>query len=108
MGTKNLRRIARKNKSVLTDDPDALLSVLQITKRLVLEAKQSDGSLSIMDALAKALPMSSPKDQARTWWSALRVLHRNASQEKSSLAILADAIAAQGKTNAAIKKRVAA
>ena len=65
----------------------------------VLDAVIGDGSLTVMEALDTALPMAAPKDPVRTWWSATRVLLRHTEADKSSLAILSDAITAQGKTN---------
>ncbi|QSM01102.1 hypothetical protein SEA_NANOSMITE_57 [Mycobacterium phage Nanosmite] len=108
MGTNKLKRYARKHKAVLTDDPDALLSTLQITKRLVSEAHQQGQPLSVAAALDTALEMSAPKDPARTWWSALRVIVRHNEPGKSNLAVLADAISDQGKVNHKIKQRIAA
>ncbi|QUU29252.1 hypothetical protein SSEA_SKINNY_53 [Mycobacterium phage Skinny] len=108
MGTNKLKRFARKHNAVLTDDPDGLLSTLQITKRLVTEANKDGQPLSVASALDQALDMSAPKDPVRTWWSALRVIVRNNEPGKSNLAVLADAISNQGTVNARIKKAVAA
>ena len=94
-----LRKVARRNNAVISADPDALLSVLQVTKRLVLEGHQSGNQISIIDALHRAVPMSAPVDPVRTFWSALRVIVRHTTVDKSSMEILADAIAAQGSTN---------
>lgn len=94
-----LRKVARRNNSVISADPEALLSALQVSKRLVLEGHQSGTQISIIDALRKAVPMSAPVDSARTFWSALRVVVRHTSVDKSSMEILADAIQAQGTTN---------
>ncbi|MBB5167169.1 hypothetical protein [Mycobacterium sp. AZCC_0083] len=108
MGTNKLRRIARRNHAVLTDDPDGLISTLQITKRLLQESINAGEPVTIITALEYALEMSAPKDPHRTWWSALRVILRNTTVEKSTLAILADAIEGQGKTNRKIKQLIAA
>ncbi|QNJ56864.1 hypothetical protein SEA_REINDEER_54 [Mycobacterium phage Reindeer] len=108
MGTNKLKRFARKHNAVLTDDPDGLLSALQITKRLVTEANKDGAPLSVASALDQALIMAAPKDTVRTWWSALRVIIRHNEPGKSNLAVLADAISDQGKVNARIKKRIAA
>lgn len=94
-----LKRKARRNGAVVSSDPEALMSALQVTKRLVLEGHQSDNQISIIDALHKAIPMSAPVDAVRTFWSALRVIVRHTSVEKSSMEILADAIQGQGTTN---------
>ncbi|AEK09971.1 hypothetical protein FDH96_gp059 [Mycobacterium phage Rey] len=108
MGTNKLKRYARKQNGVLTDDPDALLSALQITKRLVSEANAQGAPLSVAAALDTALGMAAPKDPARTWWSAIRLIVRHNETGKSNLAVLADAIQAQGKVNTKIKQRIAA
>lgn len=94
-----LRRVARKNRAVITADPEGLMAALQVTQRLVREAIANEQKLSIIDALTQAIPMSAAKCPARTWWQATSVLLRNTAEGKSSLAILSDAIAAQGKTN---------
>lgn len=107
-GTKKLRTLARKNHAVLTDDPDGLIATLQITKRLLDESMKAGTPTTIMIAVEHALEMSAPKDPHRTWWSTLRVILRNTTVEKSSLAILTDAIAGQGKTNRKIKQQIAA
>lgn len=104
----DLKRFARKNNAVLTDDPDGLLSALQVTKRLITEGEKQGERYSVMTALNTAVPMAAPKDEARTWWSAMRVILRHTSIEKSTLAILADAIQAQGRVNLKIKARIPA
>lgn len=105
---KNLKRFARRNKAVLTGDPDGLLATLQISRRLVNESLKAGEPITIRDAVDEAVKLSSPKDEARTWWAAVRVLLRNAEAGKSILNVLADACEAQGRMNAQIKKRVAA
>lgn len=94
-----LKRVARRNNAVISADPEALMSALQVTKRLVIEGHQSDQQISIVDALGKAVHMAAARDTVRTWWSAVRVIVRHTSVDKSSLEILADAIKAQGRTN---------
>lgn len=94
-----LRRVARRNKAVISADPDGLMAALQVTKRLVTEAHRDDRSLSIIEALGQAVGMAAPVDDGRTFWAAVRVIVRHTSVEKSSLEILSDAIEAQGRTN---------
>lgn len=94
-----LRRTVRRNKAVVSADPDGLMAALQVTKRLVLEGHRSDNNISIIDALGKAVHQAAAVDPVRTWWSAVRVIVRHTSTEKSSLEILTDAIEAQGRTN---------
>lgn len=104
----DLKTYARKNKAVLTDDPDGLLSTLQVAKRLVNESIKDGEPVTVVAAVHKALQMSAPKDEARAWWKTVRVLLKHTEQGKSSLAILTDAIAAQGRMNHQIKKRIPA
>jgi formate dehydrogenase assembly factor FdhD len=94
-----LRRVARRNNAVISADPEALMSALQVTKRLVTEGHQSGNQVSIIDALTKAVHMAAAVDTVRTWWSGVRVIVRHTSVDKSSLEILADAIQYQGMTN---------
>jgi hypothetical protein len=95
---KKLRRIARKNNAVITSDPDGLMATLQVVKRLISESTNGV-HLTIMEALDKAVPMAAPKDPVRAWWAALKVIFRNTTADKSTLQILSDAIAGQGRTN---------
>lgn len=93
-----LRRLTRQNKTVVASDPEGLMATLQVTKRLLSESVDGE-HLTIMEAVDKAIPMAAAKDSVRTWWAAMRVIFRHTEADKSSLAILSDAIAAQGKTN---------
>jgi hypothetical protein len=104
----DLKRAARKSNAVLTDDPEGLLATLQITKRLITEGRAQGENYSIYTAMNTAVGMAAPKDEARTWWKAMRVIIRNTESGKSSLAILADAIQGQGRVNALITKRIPA
>ena len=94
-----LRREARKTGAVITDDPGGVLAALQITKRLVTEARAKKRSTSILPALDQAIPLASVKDPVRAWWASTRILLRHTTAGKSNLAILTDAIEAQGKLN---------
>lgn len=80
------------------------MATLQVTKRLVSEAIQAEEPLSIIDALDHAIPMAAAKCAHRTWWQAVRVVLKHTGEGKSSLAILADSIAAQGKLNLFAKR----
>lgn len=94
-----LRRFARKQKAIVCGDPDGVLAVLQITKRLVGESLHKGAPLSVVQAMDHAIPMASPKDPVRARHYTLRILMRHTEMNKSALSVLADAIAAQGKTN---------
>lgn len=94
-----LRRVARREKGVVTSDPEGVLATLQVAKRLIGESVGSGTNLTVMEAFDKAIPMASVKDPVRVWWSCVKVFIRHAEPDKSTLATLADAIAAQGKTN---------
>lgn len=103
-----LRKLARKNHAVVASDPDGLLSTLQVTKRLLTDSQKNGTPTTIMIALENALDMSAPKDRVRTWWATYRVLYRNTAVDKSSHAILSDAIKGQGTVNQKIAQGVAA
>jgi hypothetical protein len=75
------------------------MATLQVTEWLIREAIAADEPLSIVDAVTKAIPIAAAKDDGHTWWQAIRVIRLHVSPDKSGPAILADAIAAQGKTN---------
>lgn len=80
------------------------MATLQVAKRLIGEAIRDGKPLSVIDAIRDASTKSAAVCEARTWWQAVRVVHKHTTADKSSLEILSDAIAAQGKTNIYAKK----
>lgn len=95
-----LKRFARKHNGVITGDPDGVLAVLQVAKRLFGEALKTGPAITVVQAVDKAIPMAAPKDPVRARHYALRVLIRNTpTMGKSPLAVLADSIRGQGLTN---------
>lgn len=84
LSTKLIQAI-RKNKASVTSDPDGVTATLQIAARLVTTGWTQgrrhelgdDGvhSYDIYGALDEAVTMAAPKDIARTWWAAHRVLN---------------------------------
>lgn len=69
---KLLNRI-RTSRNKHIGDPDGTMAVLQIAKRLVTDREESN----LYAALDEALDMAAPKDAARAWWSAHRVIRRS-------------------------------
>lgn len=65
-----ISKLERKFGAKKTDDPDGVMAVLQIAKRLLSER----GNKDIYIALDEALDMAVPKDRARTWWGAHRAI----------------------------------
>jgi hypothetical protein len=99
-----LKRYARKQKGIICGDPEGLLAVLQITKRVFGEALREGPALTVVQAMDRAILMAAPKDPVRARRYALSVLIRNTTLEKSPLQVLSDAITAQGRVNRFMKK----
>jgi hypothetical protein len=94
-----LKRFARKQNGIICNDPEGLHATLQIAKRLFTEALANGPALTVVQAVDRAIPMASPKCPVKVRHYALRVLIRNTTLGKSPLAVLADAVVAQGKVN---------
>lgn len=60
-----LFRNARKKRS---GDPDGIMAVLQITRRLLGES----GDTAVYTAMDEAVELAAPKDSTRAWWGAHR------------------------------------
>lgn len=69
-GTIVFVKLLTKFRNKRIGDPDGVIAVLQIAKRLLSE--RGDGNL--FAALDEALDMAAPKDMARAWWAAHRVI----------------------------------
>lgn len=100
-----LKRLARKNKAVISDDPDGLLSALQIAKRLMGEHHR----LSLHEAVTLAVGMAAPKDEYRVWFQAVRAVMRHApavppKDRKELIDVLTETIKDQGRVNAFAKE----
>lgn len=54
-------------------DPEGVMAVLQIARRLLKE--RGDGAVYV--ALDEALDLAAPKDRARAWWAAHRMVVRS-------------------------------
>ena len=63
-------RLERKFGAKKTDDPEGVMAVLLVGKRLIGERNDK----SVYVALDEALDLSAPKDRARAWWAAHRAL----------------------------------
>ena len=49
-----------------TDDPDGVMAVLQIARRLISD----EGDTAIYAVLDDAIRMAAPRDHAKAWWTA--------------------------------------
>lgn len=63
--TNRIQRLRRKLGVKRTDDPDGVLAVLQVSRRLI-----SEGDLAVYSVLMDAVRMAAPKDDAIAWWAA--------------------------------------
>lgn len=98
-----------------TDDPDGVIAVLMVARRLL----QEDGNNYVYSALNDALPMAVPKDQGIAWWAAHHALasalpdghktlggyvHDGKASHDDVLALFDRAIANQATMNAVVRK----
>lgn len=67
--TKRIQKLKRKLGVKATTDPDGVMAVLQISRRLTAE-----GDTAIYGVMEDALSMSAPKDDAVAWWAAHHAL----------------------------------
>lgn len=98
-----------------TDDPDGVLALIQIARRLLAE----EGSTFVYSALNDAAEMAYPKDAGRAWWAAHHALisampdgyktlgdyvHGGSASHEDVLALFDAAIKNQGTMNIATAK----
>lgn len=65
-----LQKLRRELGAKPTDDPEGVLAVLQVARRLLAE----DGTRFVYSALNDAIPMAYPKDAGIAWWAAHHAL----------------------------------
>lgn len=91
-------------------DPDGVMAVLQIARRLLSER----GDNNVYGALDEAIDLAAPRDQSRAWWAAHRRvvdclpaawrgsnigLFAESASHDEVLEVLAEAIREQGRAN---------
>lgn len=107
-----IQKLQRKLGVKPSSDPDGVLAVLQIARRLY-----SEGDTAIYSVLDDALSLAAPKDKALAWWAAHRALHScmpeghltlgsyaTDASEQDVLAWFDAAIKRQGTMNVAVRK----
>lgn len=112
MKTSKLTKLKRTLGVKNTDDPDGVLAVLQIARRLV-----SEGDSAVYATLDDAIQLASPKDHALAWWAAHRALFSSLpsgfrtlgeftheADKEDLLKVFDRAINKQGTMNAAVRK----
>lgn len=99
----------KKKRDLRPSDPDGILAVLQVSRRLLGERKDK----SLYAVLDEALELAAPADPAKAWWAAHRRVARSmppgmsvddylrsgSSTHESLMEVLSNAIRAQGLVN---------
>jgi hypothetical protein len=105
--TNPIRKLKRRLGVKATNDPDGVMAVLQISRRLF-----SEGDSSVYSVLNESIPLAAPKDKALAWWAAHHALSANlptpmsllefetTASEEEVLAVFDAAIKNQGTMNA--------